>query len=97
MAKYPTATFKSTSVKSTGKDTLAVSGDLNIHGVTRPVTLDVTINKIGVYPTGGGAAAGFDASTTIQRSDFGISKYVPKVSDQIQIRITMEARAAKKG
>lgn len=97
VAKFPTATFKSTSVKSTGKDTLAVSGDLNIHGVTRPVTLDVTINKIGVHPMGGGSAAGFDASTTIQRSDFGISKYVPKVSDQIQIHITMETRAAKKG
>ena len=50
--KFPTATFKSTSVKSTGKDKLAVSGDLSIHGVTKPVTLDVTINKIGMHPVG---------------------------------------------
>jgi polyisoprenoid-binding protein YceI len=94
--KFPDATFKSTSVKSTGKDKLAVSGDLTIHGVTRPITLDVTINKIGVHPMGGRAAAGFDATTSLKRSDFGVSNYVPKVSDEVQIHITMEAIEAKK-
>ena len=94
--KFPTATFKSTSVKSTGKDKLAVSGDLSIHGVTKPVTLDVTINKIGMHPMAQRAAAGFDASTTIKRSDFGISKYVPNVSDEIQIHISTETMVPKK-
>ena len=94
--KYPTATFKSTSVKSTGKDKLAVSGDLSIHGVTHPVTLAVTINKVGMHPMAGRAAAGFDASTTLKRSDFGISKYVPNVSDEVQVHITLEAVVPKK-
>ena len=94
--KFPNATFKSTSVKSSGKDKLAVSGDLTIHGVTRPVTLDVTINKIGMHPLGKRAAAGFDASTTIKRTDFGVTKYAPNVSDEIQIHISTEAMVPKK-
>lgn len=94
--KFPNATFKSTSVKSTGKDTLAVSGELSIHGVTKPVTLTVTINKTGMHPMAGRAAVGFDASTTLKRSEFGISKYVPNVSDEVQIHITMEAVVPKK-
>ena len=94
--KFPNATFKSTSVKSTGKDKLAVSGDLTIHGVTKPVILDVTINKIGMHPMAQRAAAGFDASTTIKRTDFGISKYAPNVSDEIQIHISTETMVPKK-
>lgn len=94
--KFPTATFKSSSVKSTGKDKLAVSGDLTIHGVTKPVILDVTINKIGMHPMAQRAAAGFDASTTIKRTDFGISKYAPNVSDEIQIHISTETMVPKK-
>ena len=94
--KFPNATFKSTAVKSIGKDKLAVSGDLTIHGVTRPVTLDVTINKIGMHPMAQRAAAGFDASTTIKRTDFGISKYAPNVSDEIQIHISTETAVPKK-
>ena len=95
-AKFPTATFKSTSVKSIGKDKLVVSGDLTIHGVTRPVTLDVTINKVGMHPMAQRAAAGFDASTIIKRTDFGISKYAPNVSDEIQIHISTETMVPKK-
>jgi polyisoprenoid-binding protein YceI len=94
--QFPLATFQSTSVTSTGKDKLAVAGDLTIHGVTKPVTLDVTINKIGTNPMRGVPAAGFDATTTIKRSDFGVSKYVPNVSDEVVIHITMEAFAPKK-
>ncbi|HEY2345137.1 MAG TPA: YceI family protein [Xanthomonadaceae bacterium] len=94
--KFPTATFQSTSVTSTGKDHLAVAGDLTIHGVTKPVTFDVTINKLGMHPMRGVPAAGFDATATIKRSDFGVSKYVPNVSDEVAIHVTMEAYAPKK-
>jgi polyisoprenoid-binding protein YceI len=93
--KFPLATFQSTAVTSTGKDKLAVSGDLTIHGVTKPVTLDVTINKIGTQPMRGVAAAGFDATATIKRSDFGIAQYVPNVSDEVTLHITMESFAPK--
>ncbi len=95
-AKFPNATFKSTKVEQgAAKDKLKVTGDLTLHGVTKPVTLDVTINKVGEHPMRKAAAAGFDATTTIKRAEFGISKYVPMVSDDIKIHITSEAIEAK--
>ena len=95
-AKFPNATFRSTKVeKGASKDHLKVTGELTLHGVTKPVVLDVTVNKVGEHPMRKAAAAGFDASTTIKRSDFGINKYVPMVSDDIKIHITSEAIEAK--
>lgn len=94
-ANHPNITFKSTSVKSAGKDKLAVTGDLTIKGITRQVTLDVTINKLGVQPMAKREAAGFEATTTIKRSDFGVGKYAPNVSDEVKISITTEAIVPK--
>lgn len=94
LAKFPTATFKSTKVEKAGDNKLKVSGDLTIHGVTKPAVLDVTVNKIGEHPMSKKPAAGFDASITIKRSDFGIDKYVPNVSDEVKIRITTETKKA---
>jgi polyisoprenoid-binding protein YceI len=93
--KFPLATFQSTAVTSPGPGKLAVAGDLTIHGVTKPVTLDVTVNKIGTHPMRNVAAAGFDATATIKRSDFGVALYVPNVSDEVTLHITMEAFAPK--
>jgi polyisoprenoid-binding protein YceI len=95
-AKYPLATFQSTKVTSRGKDKLAVAGDLTIHGITKPVTFDVTVNKVGMNPMRGVPAAGFDAVTTVKRSDFGLTKYVPNVGDEVTLHITMETYAPKK-
>jgi polyisoprenoid-binding protein YceI len=94
-ATYPTATFKSTGVTAAGEGALKVAGDLTIHGVTRPVVLDVTINKVGEHPMRKVPAAGFDASTTILRSDYGVGGYVPVVGDEVRIDITVEATLAK--
>jgi polyisoprenoid-binding protein YceI len=93
-AKYPTVTFKSTKVTPAGKGKLKVVGDLTVHGVTKPVTLDVTLNKIGPHPMMKVQTVGFDATTTIKRSDFGVGAYVPNVSDEIKVRITTEAHDA---
>lgn len=91
-AKFPLATFKSTRVsKGATAQQLKVVGNLTLHGVTKPVTLQVTINKVGTHPMRKAQAAGFDATTTIKRSEFGISQYVPMVGDDIHIRITVEA------
>ncbi|MGZ3305240.1 MAG: YceI family protein [Asticcacaulis sp.] len=90
-AKYPTATFKSTKVEVTGADTAKVTGDLTIHGVTKPVTLDVKLNKEAVNPMMQKKGAGFTATGSINRSDFGIGKYVPAVSDKIDLYIEAEA------
>lgn len=94
-AQFPTATFKSTGVTAAGEGKLAVAGDLTIHGVTRPVVLDVTINGIGEHPMRKLPAAGFDARATIKRSDFGVGAYVPAVGDEVTLSITVEATQAK--
>lgn len=92
--KYPAITFKSTSVQRIGlSDHYRVKGKLTLHGVTKPVTLDTTLNKIGQLPMLKAPAIGFDATTTIKRSAFGLGKYVPLVGDQVTIHITLEAVA----
>jgi polyisoprenoid-binding protein YceI len=91
-AKFPTATFKSTKVEPTSATTAKVTGDLTIHGITKPVTLDVTLNQKGPNMMKK-LTAGFTAKGTINRSDFGISTYVPAVSDQIDLYIEAEANA----
>ncbi|HET6436363.1 MAG TPA: YceI family protein [Xanthomonadaceae bacterium] len=96
-AKYPTATFRSTGVRALGGDRFEVTGDLSLHGVTRPVVLQATLNKQGPHPMGGKPTVGFDATTTIKRSEFGIDKYVPAVGDEITLRITTEAHAPADG
>jgi polyisoprenoid-binding protein YceI len=88
--KYPTMTFKSTKVESVGKDQLKVTGDLSLHGVTKPVVLDTKINKIGPHPMSRRAAAGFSATAKIKRSDFGITQNLPMVGDEVEIRIETE-------
>ena len=97
VARYPTATFKSTRVERSGEHGLKVTGDLTLHGVTKPVVLDVVVNKVGQHPMAGRAAAGFDASATIKRSDFGISNYVPNVSDEIRLSISTETMVPAAG
>lgn len=92
--QFPTATFRSTSVEAAGEGKLKVTGDLSIHGVTRPTTFDVTINKIAEHPMRKVPAAGFDAVARIKRSDFGVDKYVPNIPDEVEIRVSTEALAA---
>jgi polyisoprenoid-binding protein YceI len=89
-AQFPTATFKSTAVEKAGDNKLKVAGDLTLHGVTRPVVLDVTVNKLGEHPMAKKPAAGFNATTTVKRSDFGLGGYVPAVGDEVAISIASE-------
>jgi len=67
-----------------------------VHGVTRPVVLAVTLNKIGPHPMSKAQSIGFDATASIKRSDFGVGAYVPNVSDELSIRITTEGSVPKK-
>lgn len=94
-AQFPNATFKSTAVESASTNQLKVTGDLTIKDITKPVVLDVTINKFGEQPMAKRAAAGFDAVATIKRSDFGVGAYAPNVSDEVELRITTEAVVAE--
>ena len=90
VAKYPTATFVSKKVDVTSKDTAKVEGDLTLRGVTKPVVLDVKLNKIGENMMKL-KTAGFTATTTIKRSEFGMTTYVPNLGDDIKIEIESEA------
>lgn len=94
-AKYPDITFKSTKVEKTGTDALRISGEMSAHGVTKPVVLDVRINKIGDNPMNKLPSAGFEADTTIKRSDFGVDKYAPGVSDEVKVHISLDSHQAK--
>jgi polyisoprenoid-binding protein YceI len=92
LAKFPVATFKSIHVeKGAAPDALKVSGELTVHGVTKPVVLDVTVNKVGINPRNNVPTVGFEAQGRLNRSDFGLGLYVPQVSDEIRIHITAEA------
>ncbi|RAO76732.1 YceI family protein [Dyella jiangningensis] len=93
--KYPTITFKSTKVQAVGGNKYKVTGDLTVHGVTKPVVLDATLNKSGEHPMLKVPTVGFDAVTTLKRSDFGVGAYVPNVSDELKVRITTEASVPK--
>jgi len=68
-----------------------VSGNLALHGMTKPVTLAVTLLKVGFNSRTHSATVGFDATTSIRRSDFGLGKYVPEVGDEIAIQIVCQA------
>jgi len=95
--QFPTVNFKSTAVEAAGTNQLKVTGDLTIKGITKPAVLDVTINGFGEHPMSKRPTAGFDAVTTIKRSDFDMGAYVPNVSDEIKLRITTEAPAPAEG
>jgi polyisoprenoid-binding protein YceI len=96
VAKYPTTTFVSTKVEpgmNAGK--FRVTGNLTMHGITRPVTLEATLLKTGTNARTGVATIGFDATVTINRSDFGLGAYVPQVSDAVRIQVTTQGAEEK--
>lgn len=90
-AKYPTATFVSSQVDVTGKNTANVHGMLTVHGVTKPITLNVKFNKAGVSIITNKMTVGFSGHTTLKRSDFGINTLSPGLSDNVPIEIELEA------
>lgn len=97
-ARYPQITFRSTKVEPTGAETARVTGDLTLHGVTRPIVLAVTYN--GGYKAGGmdpkGHRVGFSAHGAFKRSDFGITYGVPApgttfgVGDDVEVIVETE-------
>ncbi|WP_149194233.1 YceI family protein [Luteimonas suaedae] len=93
-ANHPEATFRSTAVESAGEGKLKVTGDLTIKGISKPVVLDVTLNEMGPHPMTKREAIGFDATTTVKRTDFDLGMHAPHVGDEVQLRITTEASVA---
>ncbi|MGU3664283.1 YceI family protein [Methylobacterium sp. A49B] len=86
-AKFPAMTFVSTKITPEGKDRAKVTGDLTLHGVTKPVTLDVTLMGAGVNPLNKKVTVGFEATGTLKRSEFGVKTYVPLIGDELHLTI----------
>lgn len=89
--KFPTAKFKSTSLERTGPTTGKMTGDLTIHGVTKPVTFDVTYNGGLQAPVGNAYDLGFHATAAIKRSDFGLDKMMWSSFVGDEVKLTIEA------
>ena len=87
---HPQITFRSTSLETTGPAAGRMTGDLTIKGVTKPVTLDVTLNRAADDSFAKGYKLGFSARGVVKRSDFGVDKYVPFVGDEVDVIIEAE-------
>lgn len=85
--KYPTITFTSTKVTPTGPDSATIIGDLTLHGVTRPVTLAAHFIAAGISPVTKLYTIGFDATGSLKRTQFGVSKYAPYIGDDVELTL----------
>ena len=88
--EFPEMTFNSTSVTKLDANTAQLKGELTLLGVTKPVTLDLTVNKVGPHPFNKKQVAGFTAIGTIKRSDFGMKYGAPMIGDDIALRLELE-------
>jgi len=89
--RYPTLSFRGSNFRFADERLVAVGGNLTLHGVTLPVTLNVTRFKCGFNIVRLRNVCGADANTSIKRSDYGVSKSTPFVGDEVRITIQIEA------
>lgn len=95
LAGFPSITFQSTKVEKTDATHGKLYGNLTIKGVTKPVVLDLTVNKIGEHFLRKTQAAGFTARTTVKRSEFGVSAYAGAIGEDVDVRIEIESYVDK--
>lgn len=95
--KFGTITFKSNAIKPNGKDKYTLSGDLTIHGVTKPVSMNLVYRGSIVNEKSKESTAGFQLTGTIKRSDFNVGpKFpAPMLSDEVSIKADGEFKIAK--
>lgn len=89
--KFPTATFISDKISMSGKKTAKIQGILTVRGVSKPIVLNATLNKVGQNPISNKMTAGFTATTQLKRTDFGINTLSPGLGDDVKITIELEA------
>lgn len=95
-ARFPDAHFVSTHVEASGENRARVTGNLTLRGVTRPVTLEVTLNALKRHPLPPfRRTAGFSATATLSRAEFGIDAWKSMIGDTVELRI--EAEAVREG
>lgn len=90
--KYPVMTFKSTGIKAMGKENYKLTGNLTIHGVTKPVILDLVYRGQTTNPMNSKLTSSFQITGTIKRSDFEVGGKFPEaiVSDMVRIKFNGE-------
>ena len=84
-------TFTSTAIEVTGEKTAKITGDLTLNGVTKSVVLDAVLNQAGEHPMAKTPWAGFSATTTLVRSEFGLGLFAPYIADEVLLEISVEA------
>ncbi len=92
VTEFPTMKFVGKTFAKKDDKTGTIAGDLTLLGVTKPVTLDVTFNKLGVNPLDKINSVGFSAKAALKRSDFGLKTFLPAIGDDIDIWIEIEAK-----
>jgi polyisoprenoid-binding protein YceI len=90
--KFPKILFSSTKIEKTGDNKGRMTGDLTMHGVTKPVTMEVTYNKGGKHLSGKYSIDGFTATGMLKRSDFDMKAFIPWIGDEIEFVIQFEAQ-----
>jgi polyisoprenoid-binding protein YceI len=83
--QHPAMTFRSSGVRAAGEGEYQLDGELSLNGVTRPVTLDVEFHGVETYPLDGSTRAGFSATTTVSRDDFGVDFNMPLGMDRFAL------------
>lgn len=89
VSEFPTATFESTSIQTTGSNTADITGNLTLNGVTKPVVIKAKLTGQGPDPWGG-YRAGFEGSTTFALKDFNIKKNLGPASQQVEMILSVE-------
>jgi polyisoprenoid-binding protein YceI len=88
--EFTRITFSSTRVERTGKTTARVTGDLTLLGITKPLTISVTLNGAMQHPMAQAPALGFSGIAKLKRSDFGMTFMLPMVGDEVTLFIEAE-------
>lgn len=91
----PEISFTSTAIEVTGEKTGKITGDLTINGITKPVVLEAEMTQMGEHPMAKAPWVGFNATTTIARSDFDMGQFAPFVGDEVSVSISIEAMKAE--
>ncbi|MCH8334351.1 MAG: YceI family protein [Proteobacteria bacterium] len=87
---YPKITFKSTAYEETSESSGRLTGDLSVRGVTKPITLEVTINSASMNPLNRREMIGFSATGSFNRSDYGLTGYAPLIGDELSLAVQIE-------
>jgi polyisoprenoid-binding protein YceI len=90
--KFRTIAFESTKIEKTGENTGKMTGNLTMHGVTKPVTMDVTYNKGGLHLSKKYSIDGFTAKGKLKRTDFDMKAFIPWIGEEVEFVIQLESK-----